>query len=326
MDDGHALGTDGHDHDHEHTGTSRAHGHSHTHGASVRAGSRFAGRLRITFFLTLAFLVVQAVVGIATSSLAVLSDAGHMATDVLGVGMALAAIHAAGRPEIADHRTFGLYRLEILAALANAVLLFGVAIYVGVEAIDRFRDPHDVSSWPVLTIGIIGLAVNIVCFLILRSGAEASLNVRGAYLEVMSDALGSVGVIIAAIAMSTTGATWVDPAVAVAIGVFILPRAWRLGRDALRVLVQAAPAGIDIDEVRDALHHVGGVTGVHDLHLWTLTSEMDVVTAHLAVAAPDQAQQVLDEALGMLTARFGLAHATLQVEAASERRCEDLDW
>jgi len=305
---------------------SHSHSHAHSHGASARAGSRFAGRLRITFVLTLGFLVVQVIVGLATSSLAVLSDAGHMATDVLGVGMALAAIHAAGRPGIADHRTFGLYRLEILAALANAALLFGVAIYVGIEAIDRFRDPQGVTSGPVLAIGIVGLAVNLVCFAVLRSGAEASLNVRGAYLEVLSDALGSVGVIVAAVAMWTTGRAWVDPAVGVAIGIFILPRAWRLARDALRVLVQAAPAGIDIDEVRDALHHLDGVTDVHDLHLWTLTSEMDVVTAHLAVETAEQAQHVLDEALGMLTLRFGLAHATLQVEAASARRCDDLDW
>jgi cobalt-zinc-cadmium efflux system protein len=313
------MGSHGHDDE----------GHRHGHGlsgvAATRAGNRYAGRLWMSFALTVGFLVVQLIVGVATHSLALLSDAGHMATDALGVGMALAAISAANRAT-ASHRTFGLYRLEILAALANAVLLFGVAGYVGFEAIQRLRDPHPVTSWPVLLVGVIGLLVNLTSFLLLRRGAKASLNVRGVYVEVISDALGSLGVIAAAAVMWATGSTWIDSVIGAAIGLFILPRAWRLGRDALRVLVQAAPHGIDIDEVRGALHGIDGVTGVHDLHLWTLTSEMHVVTAHLATDGDDRSRQVLDDALVMLAERFGLTHATLQVECLGSTGCSDLDW
>ncbi len=300
-------------------------GHDHEH-VNLRAGARHAGRLRISFVLILAFLVVQIVVGIAAGSLALLSDAGHMATDALGLGMALAAISAANRARHASHRTFGLYRLEILAALANAVLLFGVAAYVLVEAVRRLGEPPEVASTPVLVVGVIGLAVNIVAFLLLRQGAAESLNVRGAYLEVMSDTLGSIGVIIAAIVMAITGWGWVDPVVGAGIGLFILPRAWRLGRDALRVLVQAAPADIDLDAVAAALGALDDVTDVHDLHVWTLTSEMNVLTAHLAVGAVGHTQGVLIAAQALLAEDFGLAHATLQVEVGANHNCEEMTW
>ncbi len=300
-------------------------GHDHDH-VHLRAGARHAGRLRTSFVLIISFLVVQVVVGVAAGSLALLSDAGHMATDALGLGMALAAISAASRADHASHRTFGLYRLEILAALANAVLLFGVAGYVFVEAIRRLGDPPDVASMPVLVVGLIGLAVNMVAFLLLRQGAAESLNVRGAYLEVMSDALGSVGVIIAAVVMAGTGWGWVDPVVAAGIGVFILPRAWRLGRDALRVLVQAAPAELDIDAVTAALGRLDEVTDVHDLHVWTLTSEMHVLTAHLTVDAVEHTQAVLAAAQTMLAAEFGLTHATLQVEVGANQGCDEMTW
>ena len=306
--------------------SSHGHSHGHVHGGGARAGARHAGKLRISFVLIVAFLVVQVIVGLATNSLALLSDAGHMATDALGMGMALAAISAASRHSDADHRTFGLYRLEILAALANAVLLFVVAGYVLFEAALRFSDGPHIATTPVLIIGILGLAVNVVSFMLLREGAKESLNVRGAYLEVVSDMLGSVGVIVAAIVMRITNWGWVDPLVGAGIGLFILPRAWRLGRDALRVLVQAAPAGIEIGDVRDALLAQPGVAGVHDLHVWTLTSEMDVLTAHLVVAGGHTTQSVLDEARTLLQDRFGLAHATLQVESTVDHACDDVDW
>lgn len=273
-----------------------------------RAGARHAGRLKLSFLLIVAFLVVQVVVALVTGSLALLSDAGHMATGALGMGMALAAISAANRDHHAAHRTFGLYRLEILAALANAVLLFAVAGWVLYEAVERLSDPPEVASLPVFVVGILGLAVNVVSFALLREGAKESLNLRGAYLEVMSDMLGSVGVIVAAIVMWLTGWGWVDPVVGAAIGLFILPRAWRLGRDALRVLVQAAPEGIAIDDVRSALLERPGVADVHDLHVWTLTSEMDVLTAHLVVAGGHTTQAVLDDARAVLQDRFGLSH------------------
>lgn len=301
---------------------------------SIRAGARHAGRLRTAFVLILAFLVVQVVVGLATNSLALLSDAGHMATDALGLGMALAAITAANRAEAhrhgssddsLDHRTFGLYRLEILAALANAVLLFAVAGYVLVEAVLRLRDPAEVQSLPVLLVGVLGLGVNVMAFLLLRAGAAESLNVRGAYLEVVSDMLGSVGVIVAALLLWLTGWDWVDPVVGAAIGLFILPRAYRLGRDAVRVLVQAAPPELDVDRIRDALLELDGVAGVHDLHVWTLTSEMHVMSAHVLVRDHTD-RSVLPRAQQVLTERFGLQHATLQLEPCDEPGCSDIGW
>jgi cobalt-zinc-cadmium efflux system protein len=306
--------------------------HGHHHGtAGARAGARYAGSLRWSLVLVVAFLGVQVVVGVVSGSLALLSDAGHMATDALALGMALAAIAAAdrsasGRPGVGAHRTFGLYRLEILAALANAVLLIGVAGYVLVEAVRRLGDPPAVSSWPVLLVGLLGLGVNAVAFLLLRRGAAESLNVRGAYLEVVADALGSLGVVVAALVMGVTGWGWVDPVVASGIGVFILPRAWRLGRDALRVLVQAAPSGLDVDALRGALEGLAGVADVHDLHVWTLTSDMDVLTAHLVLADGATSQEVLDAARRLVAEQFSLAHATLQVESAATHACTEITW
>ncbi len=260
-------------------------GHGHDHGQSqARAGARHEGALRTAFFLILAFLVVQVVTGVATGSLALLSDAGHMATDALGLGMALAAIHAASRARTDGQRTFGLYRLEILAALANAVLLFGVAAWVLYEAIVRLGEDREISSLPVLVVGVIGLVVNLVALMLLRPGAGESLNVKGASLEVLSDTLGSIGVIVAAIVWGITGWTWVDPIVGAAIGVFILPRAYGLGREAIRILVQEAPARIDISMLHADLAAIPGVVDVHDLHVWTLTSEMEVASAHIMVS------------------------------------------
>ena len=297
-------------------------GHSHLR----RAGARHAGRLKIALALVLAFLGVQVVVGVVTGSLALLSDAGHMATDALGLGIALAAISAANRATTGGHRTFGLYRLEILAALGNAVLLFGVAGYVLVEAVLRLGDPPEVASIPVLVVGTIGLGVNFAAFFLLRGGAEESLNVRGAYLEVVADMLGSAGVITAAAVMWTTGWRWVDPVTGAAIGLFVLPRAYRLGREAVRVLVQAAPHDLSVDAIRAALAALPGVTDVHDLHVWTLTSEMEVLTAHLTVGEGVASQQVLDSARTALAEQFHLVHATLQVECAGDRHCSDLSW
>ncbi|MDO8361318.1 MAG: cation diffusion facilitator family transporter [Actinomycetota bacterium] len=298
----------------------------------ARAGARHAGRLKLSLALVVGFLVVQVVVGITTHSLALLSDAGHMATDALGLAMALAAITAATRAARpngtngAGARTFGLYRLEILAALGNAVLLFAVAGYVLVEAGRRFGEPPHISSLPVLLVGILGLAVNVVGFLLLRAGAQESLNVRGAYLEVLSDLLGSVGVIVGASVMWATGWHWVDPVVGAAIGLFILPRAYRLGRDAMRVLVQAAPRDLQVDDIHAALASLAGVADVHDLHVWTLTSDMEVLTAHLTVAEGVPTQPLLSAARTLLAERFGLTHATLQVEEGGDHRCHDLSW
>jgi cobalt-zinc-cadmium efflux system protein len=302
-------------------------GHEHAHHRPVaRAGERHKRPLAVAFTLIVAFLVVQVVVGLVTSSLALLSDAGHMATDALGLGMALAAIHAASASQAHVQRTFGLYRLEILAALANAVLLFAVAGYVIVEAIRRIGDPPDIDAVPVLIVGVLGLGVNLVAFGLLRAGARESLNVEGAYLEVVADLLGSVGVIVGAAVWGLTDWGWVDPVVGAGIGVFILPRAWRLGREALRVLVQAAPAGVDVADIQRELSALPGIVDVHDLHVWTLTSEMEVASAHLMVRTGTDTHGVLDQARWLLQERYGLEHATLQVEPEDHRGCDDVHW
>jgi cobalt-zinc-cadmium efflux system protein len=304
-----------------------AHGHGHSHGsAAARAGARHQRPLFIAFALIVGFLVVQVVVGLVTGSLSLLSDAGHMATDALGLGMALAAIHAASTARANPQRTFGLYRLEILAALANAVLLFGVAGYVLYEAVIRLGEDREIAAGPVLVVGLLGLAVNVVAFALLRSGAKESLNVRGAYLEVVSDMLGSVAVVVGAAVWGVTGWTWVDPMLGAAIGLFILPRAGRLGRDAVRILVQAAPPDIDVHALRQDLAGIPGVVDVHDLHVWTLTSEMEVASAHLMVRAGTDSHGVLDQARVLLEERHGLGHATLQIEPDDHRGCDELTW
>jgi cobalt-zinc-cadmium efflux system protein len=323
MPDDHA----GHDHagdDHGGHGHGRG-GHSHSH-VSLSAGARHEGRLLAAFLVLAAFMVLEVVGGILTNSLALLSDAGHMLTDVIGIGMALAAIRLARRGSERSHRTFGLYRLEILAALANAVLLFGVAGYVLYEAVRRFGDPADVLGVPMLVVATLGLAANLVAFALLRTGAKESLNVEGAYLEVLADTVGSVGVIVGAIVLQLTGWEWIDPIVGVAIAVWIIPRTIRLAGQALRILVQAAPPGTDIDALRADLAAVDGVVDVHDLHVWTLTSDMDVVSAHLMVGVAADHHGVLDQARDLLRDRYGIGHATLQVEPEDHRGCDEVGW
>jgi cobalt-zinc-cadmium efflux system protein len=303
-------------------------GAGHDHGGhAMRAGVRHRRPLWAAFAVLTVFMAVEGVAAWLTGSLALLSDAGHMFTDVLGIGMALAAITAASRAALDTQRTFGLYRLEVLAALANAVLLFGVAIAVLVEAVHRFGAPPEVAAGPMLIVAFGGLVANIVAFLLLRSGANESLNVRGAYLEVLGDLLGSVGVIVAAAVITFTGWLYADLVVAVAVGLFILPRTWQLARAAIRVLVQAAPPHVDVAAVRASLSGVAGVCDVHDLHVWTLTSGMDVASAHLSLDGEADVGRVLTTARERLHESFGIDHATLQAEPlASARLCQDSHW
>jgi len=308
------------------TGHAHGHGHSHRPTAGNRTAARYKGRLLGALAVLGAVAVVEIVAGFATRSLALVSDAGHMLTDVGGLGMALAAIHVADRSSHRRGRTFGLYRLEILAALANAVLLFAVAIYVLVEAVRRWSDPADVLAGPMLVVAVIGLVANVVAFGLLREGARDSLNVRGAYLEVLSDLLGSLGVIVAAVVIQATGWDWVDPAVGVAIGLFILPRAWRLGAQAMRILVEAAPLDTDLAAIEAQLQAIDGVVDVHDLHVWTLTSDMDVASVHLMVRDGTDTHGVLDRARDVLRDGHGIGHATLQVEPDTHEGCDELAW
>ena len=299
------------------------------HGSgALRAGARHQRRLLIAFALIGTFFVVEAVAGVLTNSLALLSDAGHMFTDVLGLGMALAAIQLANRAVGRDDasRTFGLYRLEILAAFVNALLLFAVAVYVLVEAARRFGAPPEVLGTPMLVVAALGLVVNLVAFALLRPGAKESLNVEGAYLEVVADTLGSVAVVIAAVVLQITGWAWIDPAAAVAVGLFILPRTWRLGASAVRVLIQAAPPHVDMGAVRADLANLDGVVDVHDLHVWTLTSEMETASVHLMVAVDADSHGVLDQARHLLQERYAIDHATLQVEPADHSGCDAVTW
>ncbi len=311
------------------------HHHAGGHVADRRpaghAGARHRRRLLIALTIVASFMVLEISVGLWTGSLALLSDAGHMFTDVLGLAMALAAIHVASRATSRRaHRTFGLYRLEVLAALGNAILLGGLACYVLIEAVSRFSSPPEVPSRPMLIVAVTGLAANLVAFWLLRPGAQESLNLRGAYLEVIADLLGSLGVLVAALIIEFTGWRYADPLVAVIVGLFILPRTYRLALSALRILVQAAPPHLDVDAIARDLLAVPGVTGVHDLHVWTLTSGMEVASAHLTVQSEQAVAGVLAAARDTLETGYGIDHATLQVEPVSVGSgttcCRDVGW
>ncbi len=318
---------------HEHVdepGDQRHRGDGHSHAPSLRAGARHLGRLKVAFAVIALFFLVEAVAGFLTNSLALLSDAGHMLTDVVGLGMALAAIQLANRFErntdMGTSHTFGLYRLEILAAFVNALLLFAVAIWVLIEAVGRLRSEAEVLDGPMLVVAVLGLVANLVAFWLLREGARESINMEGAYLEVLADTVGSVGVIIAALLMRFLGWNWADPLIAALIGLWILPRTWRLGRNAVRILLQAAPAHISLDRLRSDLGSIDGVLDVHDLHVWTLTSEMDAVSTHLMTTDDSDPHRILDQARDVLSRTYGIQHATVQVEPESHVGCEEVSW
>jgi cobalt-zinc-cadmium efflux system protein len=288
------------------------HGHHHT-----QAPHATRGRLTTVLALTLAFLVVEVVAGVMTGSLALLADAGHMLTDVAGLVLALLAMKLAERPA-SPRRTFGYRRAEVLAALSNGLLLLGVSGYILVEAWERFRDPQPVPSGTVLLVAGVGLLVNVAGALLLRSGARTSLNLRGAYNEVVADALSSIGVIVGALVMGATGFYRVDTLVAVAIALFVLPRTWALLREALHVLLEGTPREVDIAALRSTMEAVPGVKTVHDLHVWTLTSGVHALSAHAILQEGATYGQVLGELRTRVTAGFPITHVTVQLE---ERCC-----
>ncbi|MCE6997933.1 cation diffusion facilitator family transporter [Saccharothrix sp. S26] len=301
-------------------------GHGHGHGVSS-GSAKHLGRLWVAFAIGAAFMALEFAVGVATGSLALISDAAHMLTDVLGVGMALAAIMLARRARTGGSRTFGLYRAEVLAALANAVLLFGVAGYVVYEAVGRFGNPPEVPGLPVVLAAGAGLVANVVSFFMLREGAKDSINVRGAYLEVLADLIGSVGVLISGAVTLLFGWRYADPIMGVAIGLFVLPRTYKLAASALRILFQHAPERLDVAEVQAALSRLPGVAEAHDLHVWTLTSGMEVASAHLTTLDHVDPAEVLRSAQALLAERYHIEHATLQVEPGdSARRCREISW
>ena len=279
----------------------------------MSGGGRRRRSLLLALGLTSVYLVVEVVGGILTGSLALLADAGHMLTDVAGLGLAVFAITYAQRPPTARH-TYGYYRAEILAALVNGALLFAVAGYILIEAWRRFQDPPSVQSGPMILIALIGLGVNLASAWLLRQGAGESLNVRGAYLEVISDMVGSLGVLVAGVIIYFTGWPYADPLFSVAIGLFIIPRTWRLISEAVSVLLEGTPARIDLDEVREALTAVPGVADVHDLHVWSLTTGLDAMSGHVVLSGDQEADSVLAALTKLLNDRFAIAHTTIQVE------------
>ena len=285
-----------------------AHDHAHTPSGKNKR------RLAVVLGLTTLYLAAEVVGGLLTGSLALLADAGHMLTDVAGLGLALLAIRFAERPATPE-RTYGYYRVEILAALANAVVLIGISLYVLYEAYERFRHPPEVQSGAMLLVALVGLAVNVAGIFILRAGARESLNMKGAYFEVLSDLLTSVGVIIAGVVMLTTGWYYADPLISAGIGLFILPRTWMLLRDAVGVLLEGTPSDVNLAELRRAVEGVEGVAGAHDMHVWSLTSGVNAMSVHVVRADGASHDYVLAGVHARVTSDFKIAHATVQVES-----------
>ncbi|OZC68690.1 cation transporter [Rhodococcus sp. 15-725-2-2b] len=305
------------------------HGHSHGVGGHTPAGAgpprSRVRKMIVALAILVVFLVVEATVAVAIGSLGLLADAGHMLTDVLGMTMGLIALVLARKGSAAAARTFGWHRAEVLTAIANAVLLLGVAAFIMYEAISRIGDAPEIPGVPLILTATAGLAANIVVMLLIRGDAKDSLAVRGAYMEVLADAVGSVGVLVAGVLMVVFGWTWADIVVGVLISLWVIPRAIKLAGSALRILTQASPGHVDVDALTGDLSALPGVTGVHDLHVWTLTTGMDVATVHLECEG--SSSMVLDRARSLLSA-YGLDHATVQVEpTAHGRTCkEELTW
>ncbi|EIM15191.1 cation diffusion facilitator family transporter [Pseudomonas chlororaphis] len=288
-------------------------GAGHSHG-QVRAGHERT--LWMALGLTGSFMIAEVTGAFITGSLALLSDAAHMMTDALALAISLVAIQV-GKRAADRKRTFGYARFEILAAAFNAILLFVVAFYILFEAWQRLSAPAEIQSTGMLVIAVLGLIVNLISMRLLASASAESLNVKGAYLEVWSDMLGSIGVIVAALVIMYTGWGWVDSLVAAAIGFWVLPRTWMLLRESMNVLLQGVPDGIDIDEVEQGIRAIDGVTEVHDLHLWALTSGKNVMSTHLVADLGRRSeQQILAEVTELMHERFDISHVTVQVEQA----------
>lgn len=283
------------------------------HSAHNHAAGASSNRLAVALGLTSTFLIAELVGAYWFGSLALLSDAAHMFTDAAALAIALVAVKI-GKKLADKQRTYGYRRFEILAAAFNAVLLFAVAGYVLYEGILRFVDPQPVESVGMLAVASIGLVVNLIAMRVLAGGKKTSLNMKGAYLEVWADMLGSLGVIAAAIAIWLTGKTWIDPIVAIAIGLWVLPRTWTLLRDTTHILLQGVPRNIDLDTVRAAMNGVSGVAGVHDLHLWSVAGDDASLTAHLAIAAGADPEATRNSVAALLKTQFKIHHSTIQTE------------
>ena len=284
---------------------------SHTRGPS--ATGQVGKRLTWALALAASYLVAEVIGGVMTGSLALLADAGHMLTDVAGLALALLAVRFSEKPATPE-RTYGYYRFEILAALANAVLLVVISLYILYEAYARLSAPPEIASTAVLAVAGLGLVVNVIGVVILRGNADASLNLKGAYFEVLADLLSSVAVIVAAAVMWLTNWYYADPLVSAGIGLFILPRTWRLLKEAVGVLLEGTPSDINLAALREALSQVPGVIAVHDLHVWTLTSGYNAMSGHIVLQEGAPLRQAMEQARRVVTETFPIRHVTLQVE------------
>jgi cobalt-zinc-cadmium efflux system protein len=295
------------------------------HGHEVTATNAHRKRLIIVLVITLAVLIAEVIGGLIAGSLALLADAGHMLTDSTGLIMALIAASLAARAPTAKP-TFGLQRAEVLAALANALLLVGVAVWVLIMAVERLRNPIEVRSGLMLVVAVVGVLANLAGLLVLRPAQSKSLNVRGAYLEVFGDLVGSLAVIVAAVLILITGWTPFDAIASLAIVVLIIPRAWSLLREVVDVLLEATPHGVDLDEVREHITRVRGVVDVHDLHAWTITSGVPVLSAHVIVdqacITEGRSGEVLDRLGECLGGHFDVSHCTFQLEPVGHQEHE----
>ncbi len=292
-------------------------GHDHAHHAPSGPGWSVSGRhsyrLGIALGLTLTYTSAEVIGGIMTGSLALLADAAHMLTDAAGLGLALLAIRFAAKAAT-PQKTYGYMRAEILSALANSTFLLLVTGYILYEAYTRFLSPPEVASTPMMIVAIIGLVVNLISMRILSGGSSESLNVRGAYFEVISDMLGSIGVIIAALVIKFTGWTVADPIIAAAIGLFIIPRTWRLLNETIHILLEGVPGDIELADVSQSLSSIENVQAIHDLHVWTITSGMNAMSVHLKVATPAQSPVALQQAREIMRSKYKIEHVTIQIE------------
>lgn len=303
------------------------HGSGHSHGVPGRsrpggsAAAQHKSRLKWALALTASFMLVEVIGGLLTGSLALIADAAHMLTDAGGLVLALVAIAFGERPAT-PQKTFGYVRMEVLSALANAVVLLVVTMFVLYEAYDRFLDPPPVLGWPMMAVAIAGLIVNLISMKLLSAGSSDSLNVKGAYFEVMSDMLGSLGVLIAAVVILLTGWTLADPLVGAGIGLFIIPRTWMLLREAIHILMEGTPPHVDLTLLEKTLLAIPGVTAVHDLHVWTITSGVDSMSCHLVIADMARSRETLAAAQAAMRDTYGLTHSTIQIEDQALRAAE----
>ncbi|MGJ0397379.1 MAG: cation diffusion facilitator family transporter [Methylocystis sp.] len=300
-------------------------GAGHSHAAATPSGTaagRHKSRLTGALALTTTFMAIEVIGGLWTGSLALLADAAHMLTDAGGLALALIAIRFSERPAT-PQKTYGYVRMEVLSALTNAVVLLLLTIYIFYEAYQRFLNPPEILGSPMLAVAVVGLAVNLISMKLLSAGSSESLNVKGAYFEVLSDMLGSLGVIVAAAVVMLTGWTLADPIIGAGIGLFIIPRTWILLKQTIHILMEGTPPEVDIALLEQKLLDIPSVTAVHDVHVWTITSGIDAMSCHLVLADMAQARATLVSAHEVMKTGFGLTHTTIQIEDQSLREAED---